>query len=643
MTPRVRVGIVSRNRATILPRAIESALAQDYPHKEVVVVDDGSTDGTREMAARFPQVRWIFNVQPYGYMDARNRMMQEPGADYYASLDDDSWFLEPDALSLGVEVIQSGRAAAVGYDILDDRQRRKHQRTDPLPANTYIGCGHLLDLQAVRKAGFYCRMPGSYGGEEKDLSLRLLNDGHEVVVLPGVHVWHDKTMTARDVQGQHRSGVCNDLSSTFRRCPPGWMPWVMLKKILSHLAFAVSFASRGELSRDAFDRAVVRACGRWLFIQPALSGVRDVLKLLVSGQHSSEPVSKDAWRKFRQRTLHPAPLLPVGIGTGNPESNPSVTFPDMLLKPSVEPHGERVTAIVAAYNRPEQTVETIRRILACTPPPDELLVHVDGNQTACASRIRQSFPDLRILTASCHLGPGGSRNVLLKEASCPLVASFDDDSYPMDPDFFQRAAWLAEKFPAAAVFNGEVWLPGEVPRRAEPQGMWVSSFLGGASVQRRDAMLQTSGYVPLPVAYGMEEQDMGLLLTAQNKRILQTPWLRVFHNNDLRLHENPEVTSASVRNVALLAFLRYPLVAWPVGVIQVMSRLLWLVRHGRRAGLWAGLQSIPLSLWERREFRRAVSLSDLRRFFELRKSRMSFPLHDGLSDNPSITRKADCI
>ncbi|MDG2124985.1 MAG: glycosyltransferase [Verrucomicrobiales bacterium] len=36
----VRIGIVTKNRASVLAKAIESALAQDYPHKEVVVYDD---------------------------------------------------------------------------------------------------------------------------------------------------------------------------------------------------------------------------------------------------------------------------------------------------------------------------------------------------------------------------------------------------------------------------------------------------------------------------------------------------------------------------------------------------------------------------------------------------------------------------
>ena len=55
--PRVTVAISTWNRADLVGRAIASALAQTFDNIEILVVDDGSTDGTPEAIARFDDRR----------------------------------------------------------------------------------------------------------------------------------------------------------------------------------------------------------------------------------------------------------------------------------------------------------------------------------------------------------------------------------------------------------------------------------------------------------------------------------------------------------------------------------------------------------------------------------------------------------
>jgi glycosyltransferase involved in cell wall biosynthesis len=54
----VSVIIPTYNRATTVGRAVQSALAQTYRNLEIIVVDDGSTDGTAEALRRFGQQIW---------------------------------------------------------------------------------------------------------------------------------------------------------------------------------------------------------------------------------------------------------------------------------------------------------------------------------------------------------------------------------------------------------------------------------------------------------------------------------------------------------------------------------------------------------------------------------------------------------
>jgi glycosyltransferase involved in cell wall biosynthesis len=70
-TPLVSIIIPCFNQANYLSSAIESALSQTYPNFEVVVVNDGSSDDTAEVAARHPRIRY-FDQSNQGVAEARN-------------------------------------------------------------------------------------------------------------------------------------------------------------------------------------------------------------------------------------------------------------------------------------------------------------------------------------------------------------------------------------------------------------------------------------------------------------------------------------------------------------------------------------------------------------------------------------------
>lgn len=93
----VSIIIPTYNRASMLKDAIASALAQTYPHKQIIVVDDASTDNTADVAQAFPGVEYI--LQPHGRQAAaRNNGWKNSAGKYIATLDsDDRWhphFLE---------------------------------------------------------------------------------------------------------------------------------------------------------------------------------------------------------------------------------------------------------------------------------------------------------------------------------------------------------------------------------------------------------------------------------------------------------------------------------------------------------------------------------------------------------------------
>lgn len=279
----------------------------------------------------------------------------------------------------------------------------------------------------------------------------------------------------------------------------------------------------------------------------------------------------------------------------------------------------QLSAIVTAYNRIDQTIATIERILGCSPPPVEVLVHVDGGRQDCANAIRAAFPNIQVVVSSDNIGPGGGRNKLIAAASQPIVASFDDDSFPLDGDYFQNIDHLFAEFSDAAVVCARVFERGQPVSPPDLQLSWRSDFSGGGCAYRRDAFLSTDGYVPLPLAYGMEEVDLAMRFASNGRMILFAPRLRVFHDSDLSRHASSSITAASLANLALLAFLRYPPILWPVGLIQLFNRVVWLIRNGRLSGLGAGLVTIPGHCWAHRQYRRPLSIRAVRRYLQLRR------------------------
>jgi glycosyltransferase involved in cell wall biosynthesis len=102
--PLVSVVIPVRNGAAFVSDAIDSGLAQSYRPIEIVVVDDGSTDGTGEALAAFGDVVRAVHQHAAGAAAARNRGVQEARGDFIAFLDaDDLWV--PDKLRRQMRVL----------------------------------------------------------------------------------------------------------------------------------------------------------------------------------------------------------------------------------------------------------------------------------------------------------------------------------------------------------------------------------------------------------------------------------------------------------------------------------------------------------------------------------------------------------
>lgn len=136
-SPNVSVIIPVYNGAHYLAAAIESVLAQTYPHYELIVVDDGSTDGSGAVARAYTAVRLITQSNQ-GVAAARNTGIAAAGGELIAFLDQDDLWLPG---KLHAQVARLIAEPQLGYT-------RTHQRLlieDGVDPSSWIGPALAVD------------------------------------------------------------------------------------------------------------------------------------------------------------------------------------------------------------------------------------------------------------------------------------------------------------------------------------------------------------------------------------------------------------------------------------------------------------------------------------------------------------------
>lgn len=128
-SPQISVIIPTYNRAWVLAKAIDSVLAQTFAPREIIVVDDGSTDETRELLAAYGERLRVFNQTNKGVSAARNLGIRHSRGEYIALLDsDDLW--EPEKLACQAAFFTSHPRAMICQT--EEIWIRKGRRVNPM-------------------------------------------------------------------------------------------------------------------------------------------------------------------------------------------------------------------------------------------------------------------------------------------------------------------------------------------------------------------------------------------------------------------------------------------------------------------------------------------------------------------------------
>jgi glycosyltransferase involved in cell wall biosynthesis len=182
--PLVTVIVAAYNGEKFLRETLESVFAQDYEPFEVVFVDDGSEDGTAEIARSFP-VRYV-HQENQGLPAARNAGLALARGEYVAFLDDDD-LLPP--TKLAVQARYLSEHPEIGCVLGRQEWIFEGIERPDLPRDPIFGeeGGIQLVTAMIRRAvleelgGFD---PTYRYAEDRDLFIRMREHGVEIAVLP---------------------------------------------------------------------------------------------------------------------------------------------------------------------------------------------------------------------------------------------------------------------------------------------------------------------------------------------------------------------------------------------------------------------------------------------------------------------------
>ena len=255
--PLVSVIITTRNRIRVLPRALESVYAQDYPNREILVLDDASEDGTSDyLRLHHPDIRVFRFDQNRGLIVARNLLMREAKGEFIVSLDDDAYFLHADTIS-GVAARMEGEPelAVIAFRAVDREAEAPDKGEPEHYTNSFWGCGHCIRKAVLHETGYY-RELALRQSEESDLSLRILDKGHRLVYFPKATIVHAFYMTSpRDLGEVLALTARNRLLHAWLNQP---FPWCLISTVNALVKYSVraGWGGAGRNVVGGFGRAV---------------------------------------------------------------------------------------------------------------------------------------------------------------------------------------------------------------------------------------------------------------------------------------------------------------------------------------------------------------------------------------------------
>ena len=208
--PLVSIIVPVYNAEAFLADTMQSILAMRYPRLEILLMDDGSTDGSMQIAHRFAaedqRIR-LFSQPNQGASVARNNLIQQAHGKYILPIDADN-LVEPTYVSHAVEVMEGDTEVKVVCPRTDQFGLRTGEIHHPPYSLHLLARKNIIDACAMyrksdwERVGGYCAEVPTR--EDWEFWLSILEDGGRVVRLPDIEFHYRQHGTSKRHRLRHR-------------------------------------------------------------------------------------------------------------------------------------------------------------------------------------------------------------------------------------------------------------------------------------------------------------------------------------------------------------------------------------------------------------------------------------------------------
>lgn len=205
-SPKVSVVVASYNGARTLKLCLESLQRLNYPDYEIILVDDGSTDTTPQIAAAFPDVRCIRHEKNFGLSVARNTGIAAAKGEIVAFTDsdcraDEDWLYYLVGTLAGSEFVGVGgpnllplEDSRVAAAVMVSPGGPAHVMLTDREAEHIPGCNMAFYKRALDEIGGFDAI-FMKAGDDVDVCWRLQQAGCKIGFSPSAFVWHYRRST----------------------------------------------------------------------------------------------------------------------------------------------------------------------------------------------------------------------------------------------------------------------------------------------------------------------------------------------------------------------------------------------------------------------------------------------------------------